>query len=282
MKRMDAVLNKTRRSPSLSHSRKLGSTMKAVILAGGLGTRLSEETQVKPKPMVEIGGMPILWHIMKIYSAHGIREFIVCLGYKGSCIKDFFATYRLHMSDVTFDLGANTVEYHKNDAEDWRVTLVDTGEGSMTGGRLKRIAPYVAGEDCFCMTYGDGLADIDIPALIRCHRDSGLLATLTAVQPPGRYGALSLDGGTVRRFAEKPKGDGGWICGGFYVLAPKALDTIEGDATIWEREPLERLAGEGQLGAYRHTGFWKAMDTLSDKKTLEELWAAPNPPWKLW
>lgn len=256
--------------------------MKAVILAGGFGTRLSEETQVKPKPMVEIGERPILWHIMKIYSTYGIKEFVICLGYKGVIIKDFFANYRLNMSDVTFDLGANTMEYHKNSCEDWRVTLVDTGEASMTGGRLKRIMPYVADEECFCMTYGDGLADIDLSALIRSHRESGVLATLTAVQPPGRYGALSLDGESVRRFAEKPKGDGGWICGGFYVLSPKTLDYIEGDATIWEREPLERLAQEGQLHAYRHTGFWKAMDTLSDKKALEALWAAPNPPWKVW
>jgi glucose-1-phosphate cytidylyltransferase len=256
--------------------------MKAVILAGGLGSRLSEETQVKPKPMVEIGGRPILWHIRKIYSFYGVKDFIICLGYKGAVIKDFFAKYRLTMSDVTFDMAANTVAYHKNYGEDWRVTLVDTGECSMTGGRLKRIQPYVDSEDCFCMTYGDGLADIDIPALIRSHRDSGVLATLTAVQPPGRYGALSLEGGAVRRFAEKPKGDGGWICGGFYVLSPRALGAIEGDAIVWEREPLERLAREGQLHAYRHTGFWKAMDTLSDKKTLEELWAAPNPPWKVW
>jgi len=256
--------------------------MKAVILAGGLGTRLSEETQVKPKPMVEIGGMPILWHIMKIYSAHGVKEFIICLGYKGYVIKNFFSTYLLHMADVTFDMCNNTVEYHRNSCEDWKVTLVDTGDGSMTGGRLKRIKPFVADEECFCMTYGDGVANIDIPALIRSHRDNGVLATLTAVQPPGRYGALALEGGRVTRFAEKPKGDGGWVCGGFYVLSPRALDYIEGDSTIWERDPLERLARENQLYAYRHTGFWKAMDTLSDKKTLESLWAEPNPPWKIW
>jgi glucose-1-phosphate cytidylyltransferase len=256
--------------------------MKAVILAGGLGTRLSEETQVKPKPMVEIGGMPILWHIMKIYSTQGVKEFIICLGYKGYIIKNFFSTYLLHMSDVTVDMGNNTVEYHHNSCEDWKVTLVDTGDGSMTGGRLKRIQPYVADEECFCMTYGDGVANIDIPALVRSHRDAGVLATLTAVQPPGRYGALALEGDKVTRFAEKPKGDGGWICGGFYVLSPKALDYIEGDSTIWERDPLERITQEHQLHAYRHTGFWKSMDTLSDKKTLESLWAEANPPWKIW
>lgn len=255
--------------------------MKVVLLAGGLGTRLSEETQVKPKPMVEIGGMPILWHIMKIYSTYGINEFIVCLGYKGSIIKNFFSTYALHMSDVTFDLANKTIKYHRCSCEEWKVTLVETGNLSMTGGRLKRIKPYVAADDCFCMTYGDGVANIDISALIASHRASGCLATLTAVQPPGRYGALALDGNAVTRFAEKPKGDGGWVCGGFYVLSPKTLDYIEGDSSIWERDPLERLAQEGQLHAYRHHGFWRAMDTLSDKKTLEELWA-DNPPWKIW
>ncbi|KHK00279.1 glucose-1-phosphate cytidylyltransferase [Desulfovibrio sp. TomC] len=256
--------------------------MKIVILAGGLGTRISEETQIKPKPMVEIGGKPILWHIMKIYSAHGFNEFVICLGYKGYLIKEYFSKYHLHMSDVTFDMSNNSVEYHKNSAENWKVTLVDTGDASMTGGRIKRIRPYLGDDDLFCMTYGDGLADLDIPAEIRAHEQSGALATLVAVQPPGRYGALALDGDHVLRFAEKPKGDGGWICGGFYVLSPKVLDYIEGDATIWEREPLERLAREGQLHAYRHTGFWKAMDTLPDKQYLENLWDGGSPPWKIW
>ena len=256
--------------------------MKVVILAGGLGTRISEETQVKPKPMVEIGGMPILWHIMKIYSSHGLSEFIVCLGYKGYIIKEFFSKYHLHMSDVTFDLKNNSATYHKNSCEEWKVTLVDTGDASMTGGRLKRIRPYLDDDPYFCMTYGDGVSNIDINKQLRFHEQGGGLATLAAVQPPGRYGALALDGDQVTRFAEKPKGDGGWICGGFYVLSPKVLDYIEGDSTIWEREPLERLAQEGQLQAYRHTGFWKAMDTLPDKNYLEELWDAGSPPWKTW
>lgn len=256
--------------------------MKVVILAGGLGTRISEETQVKPKPMVEIGGKPILWHIMKIYSSHGFNEFIICLGYKGYIIKEYFSKYHLHMADVTFDLHNNSIIYHKNSCENWKVTLVDTGDSSMTGGRLKRIRPYLGDDKLFCMTYGDGVADIDIPAEIRTHEQSGVLATLAAVQPPGRYGALALNGDQVIRFAEKPKGDGGWICGGFYVLSPKVIDYIEGDATTWEREPLERLASEGQLHAYRHTGFWKAMDTLPDKNYLESLWEKGTPPWKIW
>ena len=255
--------------------------MKIVILAGGLGTRISEETQVKPKPMVEIGGMPILWHIMKIYSYYGLNDFIICLGYKGYVIKEFFSAYHLHMSDVTFDMATNTTIYHKNTCEPWKVTLVDTGEGSMTGGRLRRVREYLGDED-FCFTYGDGVSDIDIPHLVDFHRKSGGLATLTAVQPPGRYGALDINDTQVTRFAEKPRGDGGWICGGFYVLSPKVIDYIEGDATTWEKEPLERLAESGQLHAYRHTGFWKAMDTLPDKMYLENLWSSGTPPWKRW
>lgn len=255
--------------------------MKVVILAGGLGTRISEETQVKPKPMVEIGGMPILWHIMKIYSHYGLNDFIVCLGYKGYIIKEFFSMYHLHMSDVTFDMANNCATYHKNSCEPWKVTLVDTGENSMTGGRLRRVREYLGDED-FCFTYGDGVSDIDIPKLVEFHRANGGLATLTAVQPPGRYGALDIHDERVTRFAEKPRGDGGWICGGFYVLSPKVIDYIDGDATIWESAPLERLAGAGQLFAYRHTGFWKAMDTLPDKMYLENLWASGTPPWKLW
>ena len=256
--------------------------MKAIILAGGLGTRIAEETSLKPKPMVEIGGRPILWHIMKLYSSHGVREFVICCGYKGYVIKEYFANYFLHMSDVTFDIENNAMEVHQRKAEPWRVTLVDTGEQTMTGGRLKRVAPYLQGEEAFCFTYGDGLADLDIGSLIAFHRSHGKAATITAVQPPGRYGALAVDGDAVRGFIEKPKGDGGWINGGFFVLSPKCLDTIAGDATSWEVEPLARLAAQGELMAYRHTGFWQPMDTLRERNLLEELWRSGAAPWKAW
>ena len=256
--------------------------MKAIILAGGLGTRIAEETSLKPKPMVEIGGRPILWHIMKLYSSHGVREFVICCGYKGYVIKEYFANYFLHMSDVTFDIENNAMEVHQRKAEPWRVTLVDTGEQTMTGGRLKRVAPYLQGEEAFCFTYGDGLADLDIAALIAFHRAHGKAATITAVQPPGRYGALKVDGDAVQGFIEKPKGDGGWINGGFFVLSPQCLDTIAGDATSWEVEPLARLAAQGELMAYRHTGFWQPMDTLRERNLLEELWRSGAAPWKAW
>ena len=256
--------------------------MKAVILAGGLGTRLSEETVSRPKPMVEIGGRPILWHIMKGYSFHGINEFIICLGYKGYVIKEYFANYFLHMSDVTFDIKNNNMEVHRNNAEPWRVTLVDTGDATMTGGRLRRVAGYLANEDEFCFTYGDGVADIDIGDLVDFHRRHGKLATVTAVQPPGRYGALITDNTKVTGFMEKPKGDGGWINGGFFVLSPRAIDYIEDDGSSWEGEALEGLASEGRLEAYRHTGFWQAMDTLRDKNQLENLWQSGKAPWKVW
>ena len=256
--------------------------MKAVILAGGLGTRLSEETGSRPKPMVEIGGKPILWHIMKIYSSHGVRDFIVCLGYKGYMIKEYFANYFLHMSDVTFDMNHNRMEVHQNNAEPWRVTLVDTGENTMTGGRLKRIREYLQGEDLFCFTYGDGVGDIDIGTAVAFHRSHGKLATMTATQPPGRFGALGLEGDHIQTFQEKPGGDGGWINGGYFVLSPKVIDYIEDDASVWERRPLERLAEEGQLLAYKHHGFWQPMDTLRDKHHLEELWQSGEAPWKLW
>ena len=256
--------------------------MKAVILAGGLGTRISEETHLKPKPMVEIGGRPILWHILKIYSAHGVDDFIICCGYKGYVIKEYFANYFLHMSDVTFDMASNRMEVHERYAEPWRVTLVDTGENTLTGGRLRRVRRYIEGEEAFCFTYGDGLADVDIRALIAFHRSHGRLATVTAVQPPGRYGALVRDGEAVRGFVEKPRGDGGWINGGFFVLSPKVLDYIEGDATSWEAEPMRRLAAEDQLRAFEHRGFWQPMDTLRDKNQLEELWASGRAPWKVW
>ena len=255
--------------------------MKAVILAGGLGSRLAEETSTKPKPMAEIGGRPILWHIMKIYSAHGVNEFIVCCGYKGYIIKEYFANYFLHMSDVTFDLARNEMSVHQNYAEPWRVTLVDTGSETMTGGRLKRVAPYLAGEEAFCMTYGDGLADVDVTALVRFHREQGTLATVTAVRPPGRFGALVVDGTKVTDFAEKPSGDG-WINGGFFVLSPRTLDYVAGDETVWEREPMEALAREGQLSTFVHDGFWQPMDTLREKNQLEELWASGAAPWKVW
>ncbi|MGX9366262.1 glucose-1-phosphate cytidylyltransferase [Desulfoplanes sp. PS50] len=255
--------------------------MKAVILAGGFGTRISEETHLRPKPMIEIGGKPILWHIMKIYSHHGIKDFIICLGYKGYYIKEYFANYFLHMSDVTFDMSKNTMEVHHNHCEPWKVTLVDTGLNSMTGGRLKGVADYLDDEP-FCFTYGDGVADVDISALIAYHKQQGLLATMTAIQPPGRYGALEMEGCNIRRFQEKPKGDGGWINGGFFVLDPKVINYIEDSSIMWENEPLERLAAESQLCAYKHEGFWQAMDTLRDKTKLEGLWEKGTAPWKVW
>jgi glucose-1-phosphate cytidylyltransferase len=254
---------------------------KAVILAGGLGTRISEETESKPKPMIEIGAKPLLWHIMKIYSAQGIDEFVVCLGYRGYVIKEYFANYYLHMGDVTFDLKDNRMEVHQSGAEPWKVTLIDTGEQTMTGGRLKRVLPYVEGAE-FCFTYGDGVANLDLGALIDFHRSSGRLATVTAVQPSGRFGSLDIDGDLIRRYEEKPKGDGGWINGGFFVLSPDVERYIDGDATVWEQEPLRRLAEDGQLGAYRHSGFWHAVDTVRDKRHLQELWDSGSPPWKLW
>lgn len=256
--------------------------MKAVILAGGLGTRISEETSVKPKPMIDIGGRPILWHIMKIYSNFGINDFIVCCGYKGYVIKEYFANYFLHMSDVTFDMQKNIMHVHQQNAEPWNVTLVDTGDDSMTGGRLKRIHNYIKDEEAFCFTYGDGVANININELVNFHRAHGRLATVTAVQPPGRYGALDLDIDIVRGFIEKPKGDGGWINGGFFVLSPKCLDFISSDATIWESEPLTKVAGLGELRAFHHDGFWQPMDTLRDKTYLEELWSGGEAPWKVW
>ena len=257
--------------------------MKAVILAGGFGTRLSEETGVKPKPMVEIGERPILWHIMKIYSAAGIDDFIICLGYKGYMIKEYFATYTLHMSDITFDLRRNDMQVHQNATEPWRITLIDTGEKTMTGGRIRRIKDYV-GDETFCLTYGDGVTDLNIQKLIDYHQDQKCLATLTAVQPPGRFGVFNLDQGQtlIDTFREKPHGDGAWINGGFFVLEPDVMDYIEGDATVWEREPMEKLASEGKLAAYRHYGYWQNMDTLRDKNVLEELWQSGAPPWKIW
>lgn len=257
--------------------------MKAVILAGGLGTRISEETSLKPKPMIEIGGRPILWHIMKMYSAYGIHEFIICCGYKGYVIKEYFANYFLHMSDVTFDMEHNRMEIHQRYAEPWRVTLIDTGEETMTGGRLKRIASYLKDEEAFCLTYGDGVSDVNISKLIEFHRMHGLQATLTATFPPGRFGALDIHTDQrVMSFKEKPMGDGGMINGGFFVLSPTVIDLIKGDETIWEREPLEQLAAAGELKAFRHNGFWQCMDTLRDKNYLEELWASGKAPWKVW
>lgn len=256
--------------------------MKAVILAGGLGTRISEETHLKPKPMVEIGGRPILWHIMKLYSAHGVNDFIICCGYKGYIIKEYFQNYLLHMSDVTFDMGKDSMEVHSRNAEPWRVTLVDTGEGTMTGGRLKRVGGYLAGEDAFCFTYGDGLANLDITAEMAFHRQHGKLATITAVQPPGRYGALAIDNGVVRGFTEKPAGDGGAINGGFFILSPHVIDRIDGDGTSWENEPITGLAADGELMAFPHRGFWQPMDTLRDRNQLEEMWQSGHAPWKLW
>ena len=255
--------------------------MKAVILAGGMGTRISEESSVRPKPMIEIGGKPILWHILKIYSAHGINDFIICLGYKGYVIKEYFANYFLHMSDVTFDMGANKMEVHNVKAEPWKVTLVDTGEDTLTGGRLKRVQKYLGDED-FCFTYGDGVGDVDITKLVAHHRLHNRLSTVTSTQPPGRFGALKLEGDRIAGFQEKPQGDGGWINGGFFVLSPRVLDHIEGDATVWEREPMESIAKAGQMTAYLHDGFWQPMDTLRDKMLLEELWATGKAPWKIW
>jgi len=254
--------------------------VKAVILAGGLGTRISEESVVRPKPMIEIGGMPILWHILKIYSSHDIHDFIICCGYKGYLIKEYFANYFLHMSDVTIDMSHNSVEVHHKKAEPWKITLIDTGEVTQTGGRLKRVADYLDSD--FCMTYGDGLGAIDISASVAFHRKHGKLATMTAVQPPGRFGALEIEGTVVRSFLEKPQGDGGWINGGFFVLKPDVLDLIESDATIWERRPLESLAKDRQLQSYFHNGFWHPMDTMRDKSYLEELWSAGKAPWKSW
>jgi glucose-1-phosphate cytidylyltransferase len=257
--------------------------MKAVILAGGLGTRISEETHLKPKPMIEIGGKPILWHVMKIYSSHGVNEFVICCGYKGYLIKEYFANYFLHTSDVTFDIAQNRMEVHQRYAEPWRVTLVDTGDETMTGGRLKRVAAYVANDEAFCMTYGDGVSNVDISATLTFHRAHGKLATLVAARPPGRFGALDLGpSGLVRQFKEKPSGDGGMINGGFFVLSPKVLDLIPGDRTIWEREPMEQLATSGELVGFTHDGFWQPMDTLRDKTHLEELWASGQAPWKVW
>lgn len=255
--------------------------MKAVILAGGAGTRIMEETHVRPKPMVEIGGKPILWHIMKIYSSHGVNDFVICLGYKGYMIKEYFANYFLHVSDVTFDIKSNKMEVHRHEAEPWRVTLIDTGERTMTGGRLKRIQEYTCGED-FCFTYGDGLGNIDVGKLVEFHRGQNTFATVTATRPPARFGALRVSDCTVQHFQEKPAGDDGWINGGFFVLKPDVFRYLEGDDTVWEQMPLERLAAERQLAAYKHHGFWHPMDTLRDKNYLEELWMSGKPPWKVW
>lgn len=255
--------------------------MKVVILAGGLGTRISEETVIRPKPMVEIGGNPILWHIMKIYSAHGVNDFIICCGYKGYVIKEYFANYFLHSSDVTFDIGANQMHVHQKYAEPWKVTLIDTGENTMTGGRLRRVKDYLGDED-FCFTYGDGVSDVNITELIQFHRNQKVLATVTAVQPPGRFGSLVMQGPRVIGFMEKPAGEGGWINGGFFVLSPKVIDLIKDDTTVWEREPLESLAQQGQLTSFMHQGFWQPMDTLRDKMHLEELWQSGKAPWKAW
>ncbi len=256
--------------------------MKAVLLAGGLGTRFAEETQIRPKPMIEVGGKPILWHIMKIYHTYGISDFIICLGYKGYIIKEYFQNYLLHTADVTFDFRDGKTTIHEAKAEPWKVTLVETGEETMIGGRIKRILPYVGNDDAFFLTYGDGVGDIDISATLALHRNSGRLATVTAMQPPGRFGALKYDGNRVTGFQEKPTGDGGWINGGFFVLSPKVGSYIAGDATVWEREPMERLAVEDQLSVHFHKGFWQPMDTLRDKRHLEELWASGKAPWKIW
>jgi glucose-1-phosphate cytidylyltransferase len=255
--------------------------VKAVILAGGLGSRLSEETTVRPKPMVEIGGKPILWHIMKIYAAHGIEDFVICLGYKGYMIKEYFANYYLHTCDVSFDLAKGDMQVHRSETEPWRVTLVDTGEATMTGGRLQAVLPYV-GEEDFCFTYGDGVSDVDITASIAFHRAQGALATVTAVQPPGRFGALDVEADRVREFEEKPRGDGGWTNGGFFVLSPKVERYLEGAETVWEQEPMRALAREGQLASFRHDGFWQAMDTLRDRNHLEALWQEGHAPWRTW
>jgi glucose-1-phosphate cytidylyltransferase len=254
--------------------------MKAVLLAGGLGTRISEESASRPKPMIEVGGKPILWHIMKMYSAHGINEFVVCCGYKGYVIKEYFANYFLHQSDVTIDMATNKIEVHHKKAEPWKITLVDTGEETQTGGRLKRVADYVDGD--FCMTYGDGVGSVDLTGLLKFHASHGKLATMTAVQPPGRFGALQLNGNKIESFVEKPQGDGGWINGGFFVLNPKVLEQISSDNTLWEQEPLRNLAKQGELQAFFHSGFWQPMDTLRDKTHLESLWASGKAPWKMW
>ena len=255
--------------------------MKAVILAGGMGTRLSEETSIRPKPMLEIGGKPILWHIMKLYSAHGVNEFVICCGYKGYLIKEYFANYFLHMSDVTFDIAHNSMEVHQQFAEPWKVTLVDTGITTLTGGRLRLVRRYL-GEKDFCLTYGDGLANVDLTRLIEFHKAGGKLATVTAVQPPGRFGVLDVENSLVRSFQEKPKGEGSWINGGFFVLSPKVIDYIEGDMTPWEQGPMERLAREGMFDAFYHEGFWHSVDTLRDKQYLESLWQSDKAPWKVW
>lgn len=255
--------------------------MKAVILAGGLGTRISEESTIRPKPMIEIGGKPMLWHIMKIYSAHGINDFIICCGYKGYIIKEYFANYFLHMSDVTYNMQSNSMKVHENSAEPWSVTLVDTGENTMTGGRLKRVEKYI-GDDDFCFTYGDGLSNVNISDTIEFHKKEGRLATLTGVQPPGRFGALNLSGNSVTSFKEKPHGDGSWINGGFFVLSPKVIDLIDDDSTVWEKKPMELLAAQDQMSAYLHRDFWQPLDTLREKNQLEELWRAGDAPWKIW
>jgi glucose-1-phosphate cytidylyltransferase len=255
--------------------------MKAVILAGGYGTRMSEETDRKPKPMVEIGGKPLLWHIMKIYSAHGIDDFVICLGYRGYMIKEYFANYYLHTGDVTFNMADGGMEVHRSHAEPWRVTLIDTGDATGTGGRLRRVLPLV-GDDHFCFTYGDGVGDVDVGALVDLHRSSGRLATVTAVQPPSRFGVLELRDGLISAVKEKPAGEGGWINGGFFVLSPRVGDYIDGDPTMWEREPMERLARDSQLSSYRHDGFWYAVDTLRDLHYLQELWSSGSPPWRTW
>jgi glucose-1-phosphate cytidylyltransferase len=256
--------------------------MKAVILAGGFGTRISEETHLKPKPMIEIGGKPVLWHILKLYSAYGINEFIICCGYKGYMIKEYFANYFLHMSDVTFDMRNNKMEVHQQNAEPWQVTLVGTGENTMTGGRLLRVADYIRSEEAFCFTYGDGLSDVDINATIAFHRQHGKMATLTATFPPGRFGALEVTKGRVMNFKEKPRGDGAMINGGFFVLSSKVLSYLGDDSTIWEEKPLRRLTADGELMAWRHEGFWQSLDTLRDKQLLEEMWATGSAPWKKW
>ena len=256
--------------------------MKAVILAGGLGTRISEETHLKPKPMIEIGGKPILWHILKMYSAHGVNDFVICCGYKGYVIKEYFANYFLHMSDVTFNMSSNHMEVHQQKAEPWRVTLVDTGDDTLTGGRLKRVADHLREEDSFCFTYGDGVSNVNITKQISFHKNHGKLATVTAVQPPGRYGALILEGSSVLGIQEKPPGDGAWINGGFFVLRPQVFDFIDGDQSTWETSPLENIARNGQLQAFEHRGFWQPMDTLRDKIQLDQLWTSGNAPWKCW
>jgi glucose-1-phosphate cytidylyltransferase len=256
--------------------------VKAVILAGGLGTRIAEETHLKPKPMIEIGGRPLLWHLMKIYSAHGIRDFVVCCGYKGYVIKEYFANYFLHMSDVTFDMANNKMEVHKNSAESWRVTLVDTGEETMTGGRLKRVSSYIGREDIFCFTYGDGLSNADITAASEFHKSHGKMATVTAVQPVGRFGSIERRGSQVVRFIEKPPGDSAWVSGGFFVLSPQVLDFVDGDEDIWEAGPLEKLVTKGEVMAFEHRGFWQPMDTLRDRTILEDLWKSKKAPWKVW